>query len=209
MGPRAKVDAALDWARFRLDTFPRLDYQPIPAAGLHQAKRDGGVHSRWQAIERALDDVAEHPLTALDLGANVGFFSFQLAERGYRVMSVEQEGKFFRPLRRMAGRFEGPGLVVPTATTVDERSVALLPDVGVTIFLSVWHHIVRWNGMATAMDVLGTVWSRTHGVLFFESGEHELDDSWGDGDPVGHLGCRLRGRRAGRRLPGGAGRSAG
>src|SRR3954447_6857586 len=91
---RDSVDRAIDWMRFRLDTFPRLDYQPLPWLGLERAARSAGTDSRWTAMAAVLDEV--NPASALDIGANVGWFTHKLASRGVPVVGVESNPKYYR-----------------------------------------------------------------------------------------------------------------
>ena len=53
-------------------------------------------------------------------------------------------------------------------------TVRLLPTTDCTLLLSVWHHLVRFQGMHVASDLLAEVWDRTGKVLFFDTGEDEM-----------------------------------
>ena len=94
---RRSLDTALDWLRFRLDTFPRrgplrgmnlANYQPLPWVGLSEGDRTEGTLSRWREIESVLAELPDLS-TALDIGANQGFFAINLAKRGVTTVALE------------------------------------------------------------------------------------------------------------------------
>jgi hypothetical protein len=174
---RHDVDRLIDRARFAIDTAPALDYQPLPWLGKHRARRAAGVESRWQAMSEVID--AESPATAVDVGANVGFFSIQLAKRGVSTIAVEMQGKYFRPLlfaRERLGLKEHLGLLTVAITPDTTWAV---PRADCMLFLSVWHHLVRSYGQDAATTVLAGLWERTAAVLFFETGQAEMPPSYG------------------------------
>jgi len=95
--------------------------------------------------------VSEHP-TALDLGANTGFFSLGLADAGFRVAAVE-------PPSDKSLYYSG---VTEYRHWVQYRED--LPDgpFDVSLVLSVLHHIPHWFG------VLEGVLERTHHLVYVE-----------------------------------------
>ena len=173
---RRQLDAALDRVRFTLDTAPQMDYQPLPWIGKHTARRDDGVHARWATIEAILDDVK--PVTAVDIGAQVGFFTFAMASRGITTVAVEREPHFYRTLlfARQRMNLTNVGLL---AMAVEPDTVDLLPHADVTMYMSVWHHNVRTNGVEVARDMLTRIWDGTRSALFFETGENEMPAYYG------------------------------
>lgn len=178
---RRHVDEPLDRLRFRLDTFPRSGrlntvYQPLPWLGLRSAKRAEGTLSRWAAIARVLDECA--PRSALDIGCNRGFFTLSLATRGIPTTGVESDPPAYRTALyaiRKAG-VEDAGLLI---LTVRPGNVHLLPAADAVLFLSLWHHFVREHGLEGATSVLEALWDRTNRVLFFDTGESEMPESYG------------------------------
>lgn len=168
---RRLVDRTLDQLRYRLDTFPRLPYQPLPQVGIAHALRDEGVFSRWAAMAEVLDEL--QPRTALDLGSQVGFFTLQLAERQIPTVAVEMEPRHYRILLAALRRLKLTHVGV-LAMEFTPRTAPLLPSTDAVVFLSVWHHLVRWHGEDQARAMLRVVWSRTQQVLFFETGENEM-----------------------------------
>lgn len=173
---RRPIDTALDRLRYRFDTFPKLAYQPLPQVGRPRAKRDGGAYSRWAQIESVVDELK--PATCLDIGSQVGFFAFSLAERGVPTVAVEMEPKYYRTLLHVAKRLDRDDLGVLVMKFTPGNG-ALLPSADAVVFLSVWHHLVRWYGMEDARAMLRTVWAKTGMVMFFETGENEMPAHYG------------------------------
>jgi SAM-dependent methyltransferase len=177
---RRYVDDPIDWLRFRIDTLPRggplrrlayVDYQPLPWVGLHEAERDGGTLSRWEAIWPLVERT--NCRTALDLGCNRGFFSIELARRDLAVIGVEPDP----PVRRTALyaiRKMGLDNAGVLAMAVSPATVQLLPPADAVLFLSLWHHLVRAHGPDCAIEMLSAIWERARKVLFFDTGESEM-----------------------------------
>ncbi len=172
---RAYVDKILDRARFATDTFPRLDYQPAPWLGRHKARRSSGVESRWEAIRSNLPIDTR---SAIDVGCNTGYFSVELALRGIPTIGIERFGKYYRPALYTKERLQLDNLGI-MVLDLQLKTLPLIPSADCILFLSVWHHLVRGFGLEIATQYLTEIWSRTDKVMFFESGEGELDSSWG------------------------------
>jgi hypothetical protein len=173
---REVADRRLDRLRFALDTRPALDYHPLPWLGKEQGQRVGGTESRWRQIEIALDDLAIG--SAVDVGANVGWFSISLAKRKIPTLAIEREPKFFRTLLYARSRLELADLSV-LVTSLDPERLSAVPKSDLMLFLSVWHHMVRAYGYDIAVDLLGELWNRTEQVMFFDTGEDELPAYYG------------------------------
>jgi SAM-dependent methyltransferase len=182
---RERLDAALDRLRFRIDTFPRggrlarfshVGYQPLPWVGIPAGSRATGTVSRWAAIERELD--GRELRTAMDLGANTGFFTIKLAERGLATVAVEGLPVAYRTALYA---FERAGVrnTALLAVVLEPETLDLLPEADVTLFLSLWHHFVRAHGLETATEMLARIWEHTRSVMFFDTGENEMPPEFG------------------------------
>jgi hypothetical protein len=188
---RKPLDDALDWARFRIDTFPRsvrwlqplrlpelqcATYQELPWVGLGAGRRAEATTMRWARMQPIVEQLGVQ--SALDLGANVGWFTFTLARSGIPSIAVERDARFVR-----IGLYARKKLADPRASflvmDLSPQNVRVLPPADCVLLLSVWHHVVRDNGLPTATALLSGAWERTRRVLFFESGEREMPASWG------------------------------
>lgn len=177
MTPRAAIQGLLDACQFRFDIFPELHYQPLPLLGLRSAKRSTGTIERWKAIEASLvEDEAIH--TALDIGCNVGYFCFSLAQRGIVTLGIDVDDRVLRIARHASKRLSTSG-VGWCHLELSKTTLPLLPEVDLVLLLSVWHHWVREFGFENASAMLSMTWARCNRVLFFETGETEMPEGFG------------------------------
>jgi hypothetical protein len=176
---RTWLDRLVDRARFKLDIFPRLIYQPLPWLNLNKARRAAGVLSRWDAIQAALQERPSKPATAMDIGCQVGYFAISLAQQGVPVMAIEPDARQFRILQYAVRRLGLTDCIGTLQWTITPTTVNMLPQVDCVIFLSVWHHMVKTYGLEPATALLQTIWAKTQQVLFFETGEAEMPAEFG------------------------------
>jgi SAM-dependent methyltransferase len=166
---REWVDEAWDWLRLKVDAFGAADYQPLSLDPSDSAAdRAAGTLSRWQAIEPLVEELRVR--SAVDVGCNVGWFARNLAARGIPTVGVEAHPPLYRTAIYTA-RKSGAGRMGVLALQVTPETARLVPHADCTIFLAVWHHLVRRQGIAAADVVLGELWRATRTVLFFETGE--------------------------------------
>jgi hypothetical protein len=167
---RDRLDGALDWVRYKLDsaTLPRRWCQPLPSLGLSS---DKGVESRWTAMLPLLDEL--QPETAVDVGSNVGWFPLKLGERGIPTIGIEGAAPLYR-ISLYAVHRSGAKNVGVLALWVTPETARLLPAGDCVLVLAVWHHLVRDFGLEEATAILRTIWEKTGRVLFFDTGEAEM-----------------------------------
>lgn len=175
MNLRIKLDNTIDFLRMKFDSFPTLDYQPLPWIGLHKARRDAGVLSRWNLIEKELDRLNVH--SNMDIGCNVGYFSISIAKKGITALGVEGDPKYYRMLQYTIRKMNLKNIGV-LSWQLNEESIKMLPAVDSIIFLSVWHHLVKHQGHDSATNILKTLWEKNKKVLFFETGELEMPEHY-------------------------------
>jgi len=182
---RQWLDRRFDDVMFVLDNFPRSDYHPLDSRA-KGARRSEGTLSRWHEILRLVEPTTAVS-SALDIGCNGGFFVVNLAKRGIPVIGVDREPKL---LRTTATSLRRAGCHNAGVLGLDLRpdTLELLPSVDMVLFLSVWHHLVKMYGIDEADSMLALIWSRAELVMFFDSGEAEMPESWGlpalDPDPA-------------------------
>ena len=173
---RQRVDDLLDRLRFRIDRFPHGVYQPVPSLPVRFATRADGCESRWDAMLPVIERL--DPERALDIGANVGFFSLSLGRQGIPTIALDADPRVHRTallaLRR--SDVEDVGVLYLKLTPTN---VHLLPEADCVVYLSVWHHMVSWYGLDAATEMLQRIWARTGKVMFFDSGEDEMGPEFG------------------------------
>lgn len=94
LAARRKLDDGIDLLRLKLDALPDGIYQPVPGIHVRRAKRSVGTGSRWAAMEPVVERLGVE--SALDVGANVGYFPIMLARRGIPSVALESDPKYVR-----------------------------------------------------------------------------------------------------------------
>jgi hypothetical protein len=164
---------------FKVDTFHTLLYQPLPWLGITTSKRTDGCDVRWAMMRPCIEDA--RPQTAVDIGASMGWFSIQLGLRGIHTVALESDPRSIRIMRYAVQKLQLEN-VYSLGMRVTPQTAGLVPAADAVLFLAVWHHIVKAHGVDAATAVLETIWSRTHRVLFFETGESKV--MWDFGLPA-------------------------
>jgi SAM-dependent methyltransferase len=174
---RRRVDAVIDEVRLRLDTFPHGLYQPVDGLGGRVVTRGEGSRSRWAAMRPILE--ANGVRTAMDVGANAGYFPIELARAGIRAVAVDFEPTEVRTMLTATRRNEVSDRVAVMALRIEPDSVEVLPSVDAVLCLSLWHHLVRAHGLDAADGILAALWERSRKVLIFDTGEREMGPDFG------------------------------
>jgi SAM-dependent methyltransferase len=174
---RRRVDAVIDDVRLRIDSFPHGIYQPVDRLGGRVATRGEGSRTRWAAMLPVLQ--ANGVRTAMDVGANAGYFPIELARAGIRAVAVDFAPTEVRTMLTAIRRNRVEDRVAVMALHIDPASVELLPSVDAILCLSIWHHLVRDHGLAGADGILAALWERTRKVLVFDTGEREMGPDFG------------------------------
>jgi 2-polyprenyl-3-methyl-5-hydroxy-6-metoxy-1,4-benzoquinol methylase len=159
-----------DWLTFkaqRLSPHKFRRYQPLPWIGLSTRKRDESTLQRWEAIEK---HIGIDSGSAMDIGSNLGYFVLRLAEKGFFALGLDTAYENIK-VAQYAQKKAGIDNAAFSFMTVNPANVSSLPDIDVLIFFSVWHHWIEDFGHKQAADMLATIWSKTHHVMFFETGE--------------------------------------
>ena len=173
---RDGIDAVLDHVRFRIDTFPHGVYQPVASLPRVRATRGVGSESRWEAI---LPVVREQAVETRGRHRRVRGLLLDHARRGRDRDDRARRrsgGVPHRDVRRPPKRSHDVGVL---ALALTPSNVVAVPASDCTICLSIWHHLVRYNGVDEATRMMATIWSRTGKVLFFDTGENEMSPEYG------------------------------
>ncbi|MFK4227601.1 hypothetical protein [Streptomyces sp. NPDC019890] len=173
---RRILDDAIDLVRLKLDALPDGVYQPVPGLPVRKAKRAVGSRSRWVAMEPVIERLGVK--SAMDVGSNVGYFPIMLASRGVPSVALESVPKYVRTTTTAVRRNQLDNVAV-MELELRPDTLGLLPATDCTLVLSLWHHLVRNQGLDTATDLLRELWARTGKVMFFDSGEDEMPESFG------------------------------
>ncbi len=147
-------------------------YQPDPfglvSSGADVDRDPEGTLKKWLLIK---DELPDEPYTALDLGCNIGYFSFNMARNNAdHVVGIELERGpvLVAEKLKILGRVGNVGFL---NSTITDRNVDLLGEYDVILFLSVFHHIVYAHGMDAAKYVLSALINKSRKALYFETGQ--------------------------------------
>ena len=176
MSIRENFQKAVDEVQFQFDVFPKGGYQPLPWVGINKAQRGEPTNARWKAIEASLTD--QKFRSGMDIGCNLGYFCFALAQKGVPMLGVDMDSRYIRIAQYASGKI-GLSTVGLCQMVINTETVNLLPSVDLILLLSVWHHWVRSYGLDQASQILSALWNKTEKVLFFETGETEMSADFG------------------------------
>jgi SAM-dependent methyltransferase len=153
------------------------DYQPDPfdrTAVSTQALR--ACADRFDAIAARLPE--GEPLSVLDVGCHVGYFTFRMAERGGVCLGLDRSAAALDVARRRATK-HGVRNVAFLEIDLSPSWHGALPDADLVLCLSVFHHWVRQFGSAGATSLLERVASHARRHLAFETGQPgEAEMKW-------------------------------
>ena len=166
----------VDPLQFQFDAFPSLRYQPLPWLNRPKAKRATGTSQRWDFIKPEL--ITAGVKSAVDVGCNVGFFSFAMGELGISVIGVDVDERNLR-MAAFARRRLAMSNVGFLSMEVGPTTASILPRTDAALVLSVWHHWVKVFGLSDATRILSTIWDHTATIMFFETGQQEMPPEYG------------------------------
>ena len=152
---REGVDKVLDYVRFRIDTFPHGIYQPVASLPIRNATRGTGSESRWEAMFPVVGEQAVK--SAVDIGACEGYFSIKLGSARIQTIALEGYPAIYRTAQ-YAIRRSGLDNVGVLALELNPDNIFAVPAADAVLCLSVWHHLVRDQGLAGATEMLKTIW---------------------------------------------------
>lgn len=153
----------------RLNHLCASEYQPIyPNFNGCDARKRDIFNQRWEAILGELSEFKEG--SALDIGCNIGFFSFKLNELGYYVEGIDADPSnvFF-----CNSLIEHLGLenISFQKGSFDEARASHMPSFDVVLCLSVFHHVIRANGDEKSRQILRDLIAKTRRVIFMDIGQ--------------------------------------
>ena len=167
----------------------RLNYHPDPRTRLQkrlwqwlQGRPVRKVDQRLRAILQKVD--VKDKLVA-DLGCSGGYFSFKIAEKARHVWAVDADAQIIERNRAIA-RKHGYQNITFVCDCISPQLVESLPQMDVTFFLSVFHHMLTasdaydWNraeDMPSATGIFSALAPQTQ-TLVFEMGYPDEGYEW-------------------------------
>ena len=151
-------------------------YQPVVFSGLTYLKAKRPCKDRLALI---INDMEDPPAKVSDIGCQIGFFSFSLAERGYSVTGYDMNARNIQ----ICHMLNGLSHLSPKPTF---KNIALIPETAesfeaadYTLCLAVFHHIIYYHGLPVAQELVHVLRNKTRKKLYFEIGQsNEPVEPW-------------------------------
>jgi len=145
------------------------NYQPLLQKNGKRISED-----RWKKISQHISKDAS---LCLDIGCNTGYFAHEISKMGIFTIGMDTE---LKNIIFANSQYTTLNLVFKNYN-LNRESVQFLPDSDVIILLSVFHHLVKYNGKEEALEMLKTLASKCKKQMFFETGQpDEKGTKWCD-----------------------------
>ena len=129
---------------------------------------------RWNAMKKNL------PLkkkSVLDIGSNIGFFTFKFAENNFLAHGIESD-MFSVLISNSIKQKNKMQNVFFSFETIDQNFIKRMPKYQIINNLSVFHHWVKQYGDKNALIMLNLLVKKCN-YMFFETGQNdEVDMEW-------------------------------
>jgi SAM-dependent methyltransferase len=133
--------------------------------------------ARADAILRRLPD---EPLSVIDIGCQIGYFTFALARRGGFCLGIDYARNEIMIAQALAA-VHRVGNATFAQMEINAETAASLPRADVVVCLSVYHHWVRKLGRDGAEKILRNLASRASRFLVFDTGQpDETGAEWAE-----------------------------
>lgn len=149
-------------------------YQPLYRADRPHTTR--ACQDRWDRIVACLPTT---PGSVLDIGCNLGYFTFKAAEKNKMVLGVDAD-PFYLLTCRAIKRTHNIADVFFLKSWISRDFLAKMPSFDIILNLSVFHHWVKEYGQDTAIEMMKILSSKTN-MLIFETGQpDEKGTKWAE-----------------------------
>ncbi len=154
-------------------------YAPNAFIGRDKIKSDDRASfERLDAINKFLP--SELKPTVLDVGCNMGFFTFQIAKRGGFSIGIDYGRNEIMAAKALASRYSVSNVVF-SQMEVTPKNSSLLPKVDMVICLSIYHHWVRKLGENESLKIMRGLAGSAEKYFVFDTGQpNEKNVEWND-----------------------------
>ena len=142
-------------------------YQPLTQLGFNiDQARTKRTLKRWDGIKNS---ISREPMSVLDIGCNIGFYSIKLAELGHFVTGIDT--RIYTLFAFYAQQALGIKKLSFHDLVLTPKNIKILPSYDCILLLSVFHHWCVSFGKEQAIQMLDIVYKRTKKILFFETAQ--------------------------------------
>jgi O-antigen chain-terminating methyltransferase len=108
----------------------------------------------------------------LDIGSQIGYFVFYFNKLGFFSTGIEMNSysSDYASCLSILNKIKNISFI---NDTINQNSVKNLPDFDVVSILSVFHHLVYFQGKVAAEEILSILISKCKNTFYFETGEFE------------------------------------
>ena len=133
-------------------------------------------YGRLDAINRFLPEDAQ-PST-LDVGCNLGFFTFNMAKRGGFCIGIDYGRNEILAAKALAHKHSVDNIVF-TQMEITPENASLLPKGDMVICLSIFHHWIRKLGQEQTKIIMQGLADSSNKYLIFDTGQpNEKNNEW-------------------------------
>ncbi len=146
-------------AYFLTKTGITQNYQPF-------SSKSQGMRSCIDRFEAIKGNICNGNL-CLDIGCNTGYFSNEISKLGIFTIGLESELKNVI----VAESQHSASNLIFKQFNLDKDSARMLPKADIILFLSVFHHLVKYYSKDNAIFILQKLASKCNKQFFFETGQ--------------------------------------
>ena len=135
-------------------------------------------YGRLDAINRFLPE--NYQPTTLDVGCNLGFFTFNMAKRGGFSIGIDYGRNEILAAKALAFKYSVNNIVF-TQMEVTPKNASLLPKTDMVICLSIFHHWIRKLGEKDSLRIMKGLASSANKYFVFDTGQpNEKNVDWSE-----------------------------
>jgi len=156
-----------------LREFIAKSYQPVPFAGYEDITKDAlaSCQKRWLSLFPLISSVTK-PLKVLDIGCNLGYFSFLTAGLGHNVTAIDNNWEYIHYVKYLSNK-EKINNIEFNLLNVDLLDYLKKYDndqFDITYYMGVHHHIYEYYNSDIADEILYEI-SRISTDMIFSMGQ--------------------------------------
>ena len=152
-------------------------YQPVFSKDDDNSFVIRNSKDRWNAMKPYLEKLDKG--SVLDIGSNIGYFTFKTAELGHFSTGMESEG-FNITVSNAIKASAGVDNANFIKCMITPEHIKIMPSYDTIINLSVFHHWVKVYGQEVACDMMRDLAAKCDNLVF-ETGQHnEKGTKWAE-----------------------------
>lgn len=145
-------------------------YQPIWGITENEGDSFRDSVDRFNSFKKYIDDKEVN--NVLDIGCNVGYFSFASGDLGKYVIGVDSDPFSVNVCNAVKHKHEINNVHFDNSL-VDDKYLETMPSFDAVIFMSVFHHWVKYYGYDDAMKRFHLLAKKINKYIIFETGQSD------------------------------------